>query len=114
MQKSYPESRAWADSFLPEIKKIVGPLLIEPAPMDLDVDEVTDLVVVKAKDFRVACRVRSFKHLKAFGDEFTIRASVTSGQPTEIHKIANRFGDWFFYGLPTRMRPALRDGRFST
>ena len=48
----------WSDIFLPQIKKIVGPLLLEPASFELDASEATDLVVLKARDMRIGCRVR--------------------------------------------------------
>jgi hypothetical protein len=79
----------------------VGPLLLKPAPLELDTKEATDLIVLHAKDMRIAARVRfDFKGTPVadlWPFEFTIRSHRASGSKTEMAKIREGFGDWFFY-----------------
>ncbi|MEM9150514.1 MAG: hypothetical protein AAGB19_08680 [Cyanobacteria bacterium P01_F01_bin.3] len=94
----YAHNRYWSDQFLPEIKRIVGTHLIREAPNELDWHQATDLMMLDAKDVRVAARVRRSGYADRYPHEFTIRSSTASGAPTELHKIVNGHGDWMFYG----------------
>ncbi|MEG3637674.1 hypothetical protein [Magnetococcus sp. PR-3] len=96
---TYQADRKWSDRFLPTIQQIVGPLLMTPAPMELDVNEATDLMVLTARDMRIACRIRRAGYADRYGHEFTMRSRRHDlGGKTEINKIAEGFGDWMFYG----------------
>ncbi len=94
----YRADRQWSDRFIPQIKSIVGPLLLEPAPFEMDAKEATDLMVFRARDMRIAARIRRHGFFENYGNEFTIRARRDSGAETELSKIVNGWGDWFFYG----------------
>lgn len=95
---SYRDDRQWADQFIPEIKRIVGPLLLEPAAFELDAKEATDLIVLRAHDMRIAARMRKHGYFDSYGNQFTIRCRRDSGAKTELFKIVNGWGDWMFYG----------------
>ncbi len=95
---NYPEQRAWSDKFIPAIQQIVGPLLLTPAPFELDAKQATDLIVLNARDMRIAARVRTHKYFEKYGSEFTVRSQTKSGAETELSKMTNGFGDWMFYG----------------
>lgn len=60
--------------------------------------EATDLVVLQARDKRIACRVRRPGYDKKYKYEFTIRYLRENGAETEYSKIINGFGNWLFYG----------------
>src|SRR3990167_1319494 len=96
---AYSENREWSDQFIPIVKQIVGPYLLEPAPFELDVNEATDLLVFRARDMRIAARVRRPEFVDKFPWQFTIRSRVASGAKTEFAKIIEGWGDWFFYGF---------------
>jgi hypothetical protein len=96
---AYAENREWSDQFIPTIKQIVGPYLLEPAPFALDVSEATDLIVFQARDMRIAARVRRNEYANKFPWQFTIRSRVASGAKTEFAKIVEGWGDWLFYGF---------------
>lgn len=96
---SYQDQRQWSDQFIPAIKNIVGPLLLEPASFELDAKQATDLIVLKAKDMRIAARVRQHKYMEKYANEFTIRRKVNGSAKTEAHKILEGWGDWMFYGF---------------
>lgn len=98
MMSSYATDREWSDIMIPQIRGIVGPRLLEPAPFELDASEATDLLLFKAKDMRIAARVRRPGYADRYPFEFTIRARRESGAETEMSKIINGFGDWMFYG----------------
>lgn len=78
---------------------LVGPYLLEAAPAELDKSEATDLLILRARDMRIGCRIRRHEYLKDYGWDFTIRAYVTSGAKTELQKITEGWGDWLFYGF---------------
>ena len=94
----YNRDRAWSDKFLPEIKRIVGAHLLETAPDQLDWQQATDLLMLDARDMRIAARVRRHGYAQRYPNQFTLRSRVPSGAETELSKIVNGKGDWMFYG----------------
>jgi hypothetical protein len=89
----------WQMRFLPTIKNIVGPLLLEPASPELDMSEATDMLVLRARDMRIGCRLRRVGYAEKYPWDFTIRSRrETTGATTELEKIVNGWGDWLFYG----------------
>jgi len=95
---AYQTDRQWSDQFIPEIRRVVGPHLLEPSTLDCDRSEATDLIVLTAKDMRIAARVRRHGFAVQYPYEFTIRSSRPSGVKTELKKITEGWGDWLFYG----------------
>ena len=95
---SYSIDRRWSDAFIPAIKQIVGPLLLEESSFEVDTQQAADLVVMNARDKTIACRVRRSGYADLYGYEFTIRAKRDTGASTELEKIIDGFGDWMFYG----------------
>ena len=103
---AYGSHRSWSDRYIPEICRIVGPLLLVPATVELDNKEATDLMVFAVKtfgvkDMRIAARVRrpGMRRHEKYGPEFTIRSNrALTGAKTEWAKILEGFGDWLFYG----------------
>jgi len=51
--------------------------------------------------------VRKFKYLKDYGHEFTIRAGRPNGTKTELTKIIEGWGDYFFYGFADEQEKEL-------
>lgn len=94
----YRKNREWADRFIPQIKRIVGPYLLDTTPNDIDVTQAADLMIFTARDMRIAARVRRPGYSSGFLYEFTIRAQLDNGVKTELQKIVDGWGDWFFYG----------------
>jgi hypothetical protein len=96
--QTYAENRNWSDQFIPQIRQIIGPHLLEPAALDLDCKQNTDLIVLTARDMRIACRVRKPGYFEKYMHDFTIRSGVPSGAKTEFQKVIEGWGDWMFYG----------------
>ena len=94
----YGTDRKWSDKLIPQIKRIVGPFLLEPTPFEIDAKQAADLMVFRARDMHIAARVRRPKYLEKFPFDFTIRSQRDSGVETEYSKIVNGFADWMFYG----------------
>lgn len=94
----YLTDRQWSDRFIPTIKRIVGPHLLEPADFARDASEATDLIVLTARDMRIAARIRRPGYAERYGHEFTIRARRDTGAETELSKVVDGWGDWLFYG----------------
>ncbi len=95
---SYATDRQESDLYIPEIKRIVGPYLLVPSPLEVDQKQAADLVVLTGRDVTIACRTRRPGFLERYRNEFTIRSARDSGAKTELAKIIDGWGDWFFYG----------------
>lgn len=94
---SYRGDRKWSDLYLPTIKKIIGPYLIDIASATVDQKQATDLVVINAKK-AIGCRVRRPGVYERFPLEFTMRSRRDSGAETEWAKVKAGWCDWMFYG----------------
>lgn len=95
----YDINRQWSDRFLPQIKHIVGAHLLEAAPDPLDMLQATDLLMLDARDMRIAARVRRPGYASRYPHQITIRSGVPSGAETELSKIVNGKGDWLSIGI---------------
>ncbi len=95
---NYDTDRRWSDAFIPAIKQIVGPLLLEPSSFEVDTKQAADLVVLNARDKTIAARVRRHGYSDSYPFDFTIRSHRDTGAKTELQKIIDGFGDWMFYG----------------
>lgn len=93
----FTERRNWSQQFIPELSKIVGPFLLRPTTYHHDAKEATDLIMLNARDLRIACRVRREGYADRYPHDFTIRASNDTQYPTELEKIIKGFGDWMIY-----------------
>lgn len=89
----------WSDKFLVDIRRILGEHLICAAPIEDDAERNTDLIVLKLDAVRIGCRIRRHDYLIRYPYEFTIRAGRPSGVKTELAKIIEGWGDYFFYGF---------------
>jgi hypothetical protein len=101
----WTDDKNWSDVFLPEIKRILGEQFIAEPPVEEDRERNTDLMVLRLDSIRVGCRVRRKFNWKGqdqvllYGHEFTIRSDRPSGNKTELRKIIEGWGDYFFYGF---------------
>ena len=95
------ERRDWSDRYIPDIKRIVGPFLLEPTSFEIDTEQAADLIIFKASDMRIAARVRDNKYLSKYPYEFTLR-SKSGNNKTELQKIIDGWGDWLFYGFASK------------
>ena len=97
--RDYADQRAWSDQFIPDIRRIVGRHLLNEAPERLDRLEATDLMMLNARDRRIAARVRRNWASQRYPNQFTLRSRIPSGGKTELAKIIEGKGDWMFYGF---------------
>ena len=95
----WKDDKKWSDRFLPEIKRLLGEHLISEPPVEEDAERNTDLMVLKLDAVRIGCRVRTFQYYNLYRNEFTIRSGRPSGVKTELTKIIEGWGDYFFYGF---------------
>lgn len=98
--EDYIENRAWSDQFIPQIKQIVGPFLLEESSFEVDTQQAADLVVMQGRNLTIACRVRRPGYFDKYPYDFTIR-SRNNGHSTELRKIVSGWGDLMFYGHAT-------------
>jgi len=95
---NWQEDKKWSDQYIPEIKTILAEYLIGEPPELEDQIKNTDLIVLKMEPARIACRIRGPEYFK-YKDEFTLRFERPSGTKTELSKILEGWGDYFFYGI---------------
>lgn len=95
----YDIDRKWSDQYIPLIKRLVGPYLLEESNLQVDQKEATDLIVMSVGRQQIACRVRRPKYWPRYASQFTIRARRKSGAKTELRKIIEGFCDLMFYGF---------------
>lgn len=96
-QLSYAENRQWSDIWIPEIRRIVGPYLLEPSSFEVDTTQATDLVIVSSAKIQIACRVRRKGYLPKYAHDFTVRSQTKFGTKTELEKLIGGAADWMFY-----------------
>ena len=105
--QDWKDDKNWSDKFIPEIKKILGEYLIAEPPPEEDMERNTDLTVLKLDAVRVGCRIRKYKYLEKYSDQFTIREGRPNGTKTELTKIIEGWGDYFFYGFSNQEESRL-------
>lgn len=97
--RNWKTDKKWSDKYLPEIKRILGEHLISEPPITEDQERNTDLMVLGLGAIRIGCRVREARYLNQYGGEYTIRSERPNGTKTELSKIIEGWGDYFFYGF---------------
>lgn len=95
---SYAVDRTWSDQYLPTMRRLIGPHLLVPAPLEVDTRQASDLVVLRGRDMTIACRVRRHGYAERFPFDITIRSKRDNGSKTELMKLREGWGDWMFYG----------------
>jgi hypothetical protein len=80
-----------------------------PSSLEQDRHEASDLVVLVAANAKIACRVRRPGYAEKYPGQFTVRSRRENGATTELRKMLDGWGDWFFYGhatgIETRIHP---------
>ena len=104
--QGWQQDKAWSDKFLDDIRSALGVHLFQEPPVKEDQQHNTDLIIFRSNDLRVGCRIRKHHYLK-FSDEITIRAGRPSGMKTEMTKIIEGWGDYFFYGFANKEETGL-------
>lgn len=97
---SYTTQRQWSDRLLPQVKQILSNnanmlLEIRYGTMNEDTKQATDLRVLIAQGGTIAVRTRTPDCLYR---DLTIRAKSRYNSETEIHKLRQGWGKWYFYG----------------
>lgn len=95
---NYTTDRQWSDQWIPLLRTKIGPYLLIPSTIEQDRQEAADLVMFRARDMTIACRVRRAGAAAKYPNQFTIRCKRDNGSKTELEKIINGWGDWLFYG----------------
>lgn len=103
---NWMEQQKWSDRFIDQITPILGFVFFKKAPIQRDMKEATDLVMLKMQDTRIGVRMRRREHIK-YAHEFTIRSSLPSGVQTELDKLVAGYGHYLFYGFQHPEHDAL-------
>ena len=88
----------WQMGYMPAVKNLIGPHLLDLSSFEIDAREATDMLVLMARDMRIGCRIRRAGYADAYPYDFTVRSRRASGAKTELTKITEGWGDWLFYG----------------
>lgn len=99
-QPAWLQDKLAADRYMRHVKAVLGTFLLTEGTIEQDQRENTDLVLVAASK-RIAVRIRDASYFKhdAYRWEVTFRSARPSGTPTELEKMLDGWGDWFFYGF---------------
>lgn len=83
--------------------------MIGEAPQEEDAERNTDLIVLRLAAVRIACRVRKYTYYAnpEYRQQFTVRTDRPSGAKTELGKIIEGWGDYFFYGFSDQAQQSL-------
>lgn len=90
-----------------EIKAVLGLNFFKQASIEEDMKRNTDFTLMETERGRYACRVRSYEYYKRYKNEFTIRARTKFNQKTEIDKILEGWGDYFFYAFESENQNSI-------
>lgn len=107
MRSDVARDFGWQAQFADSIRRIVGPFLLVPAPMDVDMTQATDFLMFKAGGLSLAARIRGTdrsgrRYADLYPNDITIRSRRDNGTRTEWAKIIeDGFADWMFYGHAT-------------
>lgn len=80
------------------IKGILGQFFFTK-DITADLKQGTDFLILSLNPVKVAVRLRNFKNIFKYSDQFTIRWSRPKGTKTEIDKIREGLVDYIFYGF---------------
>ena len=108
-QTSFDVDFQWGQRFLDEVIQIIAPIILRPAPYEDDAFRNTDLMVLNAaNESRIGVRIRRPDYWPQYADEFTIRSGRHNGTKTELRKILEGWGRYFFYGIADDAEEHLR------
>ena len=100
MSEQWEWANRFFDAIQAAIQSVAGVFVrMEVADMDDDMRRVIDYVV-RVEGGDIACRIRRNMYLARFRD-WTIRSVVPSGATTELDKLRDGFGRWYFYAWAT-------------
>jgi len=88
---------AWQEQYINEVVRLIAPYLITVGRPEVDKNEAGDLELAFPRNGTVSVRLRKPDKARFVGD-VTIRSRSANGGRTEISKIIDGFGDYFFYG----------------
>jgi len=87
----------WQAQYAQQVVRIVAPYLITVADPEVDCKENGDFQISFPRNGTIGCRLRTPEYAKYTGD-VTFRSQSKNGGKTEISKIIEGYGDYFFYG----------------
>jgi hypothetical protein len=106
---NWEQDQKWGELFIPEAQAILGQALVIKAPKREDMYHNTDLMVLFDGSARFALRVRRPQYYAQYKGQITIRSSrPKSENKTELAKILEGWGDYFFYGIAAESGNDLR------
>ena len=95
---NYKKSRSWSDVYMPSVKRLIANFFLRETSHEKDCTEASDLEMVRFEPADIAVRVRRMsKYFARYKGEFTMRAMLPSGKPTELEKILAGNADYSVY-----------------
>ena len=94
---SFDKQFSWQAGYIGQVVRLIAPYLITVSRPEVDKNENGDLELAFPRNGTVSVRLRTEKYAKYAG-EVTFRSQSRYGGKTEITKIIEGHGDYFFYG----------------
>ena len=93
----FEEQFAWQERYIGTVVQLIAPHLITVSSPEVDKNKNGDLEIAFPRNGTVAVRLRTQKYAQYAG-EVTFRSRSKHNGKTEISKIIDGYGDYFFYG----------------
>tara|TARA_R110002073_G_scaffold307249_1_gene476881 strand:+ start:231 stop:740 length:510 start_codon:yes stop_codon:yes gene_type:complete len=99
MLNNFNQQMSWQDKYIPLVSQKLGQVFMVRSSFEVDTQNATDLVMLRAGTMNFAVRLRKFDNYGSrYLQQFTIRAKTRHNNKTEIHKILEGNADYGFYG----------------
>ncbi|MEK6881731.1 MAG: hypothetical protein AABY22_19085, partial [Nanoarchaeota archaeon] len=97
---NYEKNITLERKFAETVKQILGRQFITQDKI-MDTQQGTDFLIFNINPIKVGLRLRRYKYLKdyGYGEQFTIRYELASGNKTEYEKIMEGLVDYIMYGF---------------
>lgn len=87
----------WQAQYIDEVIRLIAPHIITVSRPEVDKKENGDLELAFPRNGTVSVRLRTQKYARYAG-EITFRSRSRNGGYTELSKLIDGYGDYFFYG----------------
>ena len=94
---NFDKQFSWQAGYIDEVVRLIAPYIITLSRPEVDKNENGDLEIVFPRNGTVGVRLRKEGAAK-FAGQVTFRSRSMYGGKTEITKIIEGYGDYFFYG----------------
>jgi len=94
---NFDQQFSWQAQYIDEVIRLIAPHIITVSRPEVDKNENGDLELAFPRNGTVSVRLRTPRYARYAGD-ITFRSRSKNGGYTELSKLIDGYGDYFFYG----------------